>query len=117
MYFNGYEVAAMVCAFLALAFLLIGVLTDYFEVGGMATIIFIILAITLYVAGDVQTKNEIRSVIEENYENCVFADDNTFFWNDKVYEYKLNKYGSKVNVMYQEGGTKKVATYELEKSK
>lgn len=115
MYFNGYEVAAMVCAFLALAFLLIGVFIDYFEVGGMAPIIFLILAITLCVAGDVQTKNEIRSVIEENYENCVFADDNTFFWNDKVYEYKLNKYGSKVNVMYQEGGTKKVVTYDLRK--
>ncbi len=115
MYFNGYEVAAMVCAFLALAFLVMGMLTDYFEVGGMATIIFLILAITLCVAGDVQTKNEIRSVIEENYEDCVFADDNTFFWNDKVYEYKLNKYGSKVNVMYQEGGTKKVVTYDLRK--
>ena len=115
MYFNWYEVAAMVCAFLALAFLVMGVLTDYFEVGGMATIICLILTITLCVAGDVQTKNEIRSVIEENYEDCVFADDNTFFWNDKVYEYKLNKYGSKVNVMYQEGGTKKVVTYDLRK--
>ena len=115
MYFNWYEVAAMVCAFLALAFLVMGVLTDYFEVGGMATIICLILTITLCVAGDVQTKNEIRSVIEENYEDCVFADDSTFFWNDKVYEYKLNKYGSKVNVMYQEGGTKKVVTYDLRK--
>lgn len=117
MYFNGYEVAAMVCAFLALAFLLIGVLTDYFEVVGMATIIFLILAITLCVAGDVQTKNEIRSVIEENYENCTFADDNTFYWHDKVYEYKLNKDENQVNIIYQEDGTKKVATYELEKSK
>ena len=115
MYFNGYEVAAMVCAFLTLAFLVIGVLTDYFEVGGMATIIFLILTMILCIAGTVQTENEIRSVIEENYEDCVFADDSTFFWNDKVYEYKLNKYGSKVNVMYQEGGTKKVVTYELKK--
>ena len=115
MCFNFYEIAAMVCASLTLVFVVVGVFTDYFEVGGIATIICLILTVILCIAGDAQTKNEIRSVIEENYEDCVFADDSTFFWNDKVYEYKLNKYESKVNVMYQEGGTKKVVTYDLRK--
>lgn len=113
MYFNGYEVAAMVCAFLALAFLVMGMLTDYFEVGGMATIIFLILAITLCVAGDVQTKNEIRSVIEENFEDCVFADDNTFYWNNSMYKYKLSEDGNQVIIICQEDGSKNVVTYEL----
>lgn len=117
MYFNGYEVAAMVCAFLALAFLVMGILTDYFEVGGMATIIFLILAITLCVAGDVQTKNEIRSVIEENYEDCVFADDNTFFWNDKVYEYEISKNKTELIVKCRENGTENATAYDLEEVK
>ena len=64
-----------------------------------------------------EAENKAHSVIEENYEDCTFADDNTFYWHDKVYEYKLNEDENQVNIIYQEDGTKKVATYELEKSK
>lgn len=60
---------------------------------------------------------EVHSIITKNYEDCTFADDNTFYWHDKVYEYKLNENGNQVNIIYQEDGTKKVATYKLEKSK
>lgn len=118
MYFNGYEVAAMVCASLTLVFVVVGVLTDYFEVERIATrivtIICFILTMILCIAGTVQIENETRSVIEENYKDCVFAENNKFFCNDKVYEYKLNKYRNKVNVMPQEDKNQKVVTYKLE---
>lgn len=64
-----------------------------------------------------EIETEVRSIITENYEGCTFADDNTFYWHGKVYEYKLNENGNQVNIIYQEDGTKKVDTYELEKSK
>lgn len=115
MYLNGYEIAAMVCMLLVVIILLIGWATDYFEIKLLVCLICMFFAVILLIVGDMQTKNETHSIIEENYENCVFADDNTFFWNDKVYEYKLSEDRSKVNVIYQEGGAKKVVTYELRK--
>lgn len=66
---------------------------------------------------DEEVENKAHSVIEENYEDCTFADDNTFYWHDKVYEYKLDENKNQVNIVYLEDGTKKVATYELKKSK
>lgn len=83
MYFNGYEIAAMACASLTLVFIVVGLFTDYFEVGRIATriaiIIYLILTMILCIAGTVQTENETRSVIEENYKDCVFAENNKFF--------------------------------------
>ena len=117
MYFNGYEVAAMVCASLTLAFIVVGVFTDYFEVERIATriatIICLILTMILFIAGTVQTENKTRSVVEENYKDCVFAEDNKFFCNDKIYEYELSKDRNKVNVMSQEDKNQKVVTYKL----
>lgn len=118
MYLNGYEIAAMVCASLTLVFIVVGLFTDYFEVGRIATriatIICLILTMILCIAGTVQTENETRSVIEENYKDCVFAENNKFFCNDKIYEYELSKDRNKVNVMSQEDKNQKVVTYKLE---
>lgn len=79
MYLNGYEIAAMVCASLTLVFIVVGLFADYFEVGRIATIICLILTMILCIAGTVQTENETHSVIEENYKDCVFAENNKFF--------------------------------------
>ena len=56
MYLNGYEIVAMVCVSLTLVFIVVGVFTDYFGVGEIATIICLILTVILCIAGDAQTK-------------------------------------------------------------
>lgn len=116
MYFNGYEVATIVCFVLALVFAATGVVArSYVAVGAFA--ICLVLAIMLLAFGIYQeieeTENKTHSVIEENFEDCVFADDNTFYWNNSMYKYKLSEDGNQVNIICQEDGTKNVVTYEL----
>ena len=55
-------------------------------------------------------ETEVRSIITENYEGCTFADDNTFYWHDKVYEYELNEDETQVTVKPRES-----ETYDLKK--
>ena len=118
MYFNGYGVAAIVCYVLALAFAVTGVVKrSYVAVGAFAicfVLTIILPAFDIYQRIE-ETENKTHSVIEENFKDCVFVDDNTFCWDDKMYEYELSKNGDHVVIKYQENGTKKMLTYELVK--
>ena len=120
MYFNGYGVAAIVCFVLALAFAVTGVLKrSYVAVGAFAicfVLTIILPAFDIYQRIE-ETENKTHSVIEENFKDCVFADDNTFYWNNSMYKYKLSEDENQVIIICQEDGTKNVVTYELEKSK
>ena len=117
MHLNGYEIAAIVCLVLGMVIFVIGALINYFFYHFpnliLGTAICFFLAIILYGIGTRQEKNEMISVIEENYEDCTFVDDNTFCWDDKMYEYELSKNRDQVVIKYQENGTKKMFTYEL----
>lgn len=119
MHLNGYEIAAIVCILLGIVIFVIGALIDHFLCAFpkfmYGTAICFFLAIILYRFGTRQEKNEMISVIEEHYQDCMFVDDNTFCWDDKMYEYELNKNRDQVVIKYQENGTKKMLTYELEK--
>ena len=125
MYLNGYEIAAMVCASLTLVFIVVGLFTDYFEVGRIATIISLILAtiicliltVILCIAkykGDARTKNELRSVIEENYKDCAFIEDNQFYSNGKLYQYRWDKNKSKVIIIRKGDNEKEVDCFKLD---
>lgn len=57
-----------------------------------------------------EIETEVRSIITENYEGCTFADDNTFYWHGKVYEYKMNEDETQVTVKRRES-----KTYDLKK--
>ena len=57
-----------------------------------------------------EIETEVRSIITENYEGCIFTDDNTFYWHGKVYEYKLNEDETQVTVKPRES-----KTYDLKK--
>lgn len=125
MYLNGYEIAAMVCASLTLVFIVVGLFTDYFEVGRIATIISLILAtiicliltVILCIAkykGDARTKNELRSVIEENYKDCAFIEDNQFYSDGKLYQYRLDSSESKVIITCQDDNEKEASCFKLD---
>ena len=93
---------------------------DIFPLLALSALCWILLAVTIIAEQKIrenEEKVETRLVLEENYKDYVSMEDNTFYWNDKVYEYKLNKDENQVIIICQEDGTKKVATYELEKSK
>ena len=55
-----------------------------------------------------EIETEVRSIITENYEECTFADDNTFYWHGKLYE--LNEDETQVTVKRRES-----ETYDLKK--
>ncbi len=116
MYFNGYGVAAIVCFVLALAFAVTGVLKrSYVAVGAFAicfVLTIILPAFDIYQRIE-ETENKTHSVIEENFKDCVFANDNTFYWNNSMYKYKLSEDENQVIIICQEDGTKNVVTYEL----
>lgn len=57
-----------------------------------------------------EIETEVRSIITENYEECTFADDNTFYWHGKLYEYELNEDETQVTVKRRES-----ETYDLKK--
>ena len=74
-----------------------------------------ILATITFSTGTQQKENETFSVIEKNYRDCMFLNDNAFYWNNQMYKYELSEDESKVNVTCQENRTKKMFTYELVK--
>ena len=60
---------------------------------------------------------ETRLVLEENYKDYVPMEDNTFYWNDKVYEYELSKNKTELIVKCRENGTENATAYDLEEVK
>ena len=60
---------------------------------------------------------ETRLVLEENYKDYVPMEDNTFYWNDKVYEYELSKNKTELIVKCRENGAENATAYDLEEVK
>ena len=116
MHLNGCEIASIVCFVLALVFAVTAVVErSYVAVGAFAiclVLTIILPAFDIYQRIE-ETENKTHSVIEENFEDCVFADDNTFYWNNSMYKYKLSEDGNQVIIICQEDRTKNVVTYEL----
>lgn len=80
-------------------------------------ILFVVTIIAEQTIEENEEKVETRSVLEENYKDYVPMEDNTFYWNDKVYEYEISKNKTELIVKCRENGTENATAYDLEEVK
>lgn len=122
---NNYEVVRYLSFGLAVLFLGIALIRMFdFEGDQKGCILFCILAVlcgisyclTLIIEEN-EEKVETRLVLEENYKDYVPMEDNTFYWNDKVYEYEISKNKTELIVKCRENGTENATAYNLEEVK
>ena len=93
---------------------------DIFPLLVLSALCWILLAVTIIAEQKIrenEEKVETRLVLEENYKDYVPMDNNTFYWNDKVYEYELSKNKTELIVKCRENGTENATAYELEEEK
>ena len=122
---NNYEVLRYLLFVLGILFLGISLIRFLdFEGEQKGCILFGILAalcgISIYLTRIIEEneeKVETRLVLEENYKDYVPMDNNTFYWNDKVYEYELSKNKTELIVKCRENGTENATAYDLEEVK
>lgn len=80
-------------------------------------ILFVVTIIAEQTIEENEEKVETRLVLEENYKDYVPMEDNTFYWNDKVYEYEISKNKTELIVKCRENGTENATAYNLEEVK
>lgn len=80
-------------------------------------ILFVVTIIAEQTIEENEEKVETRLVLEENYKDYVPMEDNTFYWNDKVYEYEISKNKTELIVKCRENGTENATAYDLEEVK
>ena len=93
---------------------------DIFPLLALSASCWILLAVTIIAEQKIrenEEKVEIRLVLEENYKDYLPMEDNTFYWNDKVYEYELSKNKTELIVKCRENGTENATAYDLEEVK
>lgn len=93
---------------------------DIFLLLALSALCWILLAVTIIAEQKIREnkeKVETRLVLEENYKDYVPMEDNTFYWNDKVYEYELSKNKTELIVKCRENGTENATAYDLEEVK
>ena len=93
---------------------------DIFPLLVLSALCWILLAVTIIAEQKIrenEEKVETRLVLEENYKDYVPMDNNTFYWNDKVYEYELSKNKTELIVKCRENRTENATAYELEEEK
>ena len=93
---------------------------DIFPLLVLSALCWILLAVTIIAEQKIrenEEKVETRLVLEENYKDYVPMDNNTFYWNDKVYEYELSKNKTELIVKCRENGTENATAYDLEEVK
>lgn len=80
-------------------------------------ILFVVTIIAEQTIEENEEKVETRLVLEENYKDYVPMEDNTFYWNDKVYEYEISKNKTELIVKCRKNGTENATAYNLEEVK
>lgn len=93
---------------------------DIFPLLALSALCWILFAVTIIAEQTIEKNEEeveTRLVLEENYKDYVPMEDNTFYWNDKVYEYELSKNKTELIVKCRENGTENATAYDLEEVK
>lgn len=124
-FINNYETVRYLLFGSAVLFWVIALIRPFnFEGDLKGSLLFCALAflcVILMLITQVMEKNEeeieAHLVLEENYKDYVPMDDNTFYWNDKVYEYELSKNKTELIVRCLENGTENATAYDLEEVK
>lgn len=93
---------------------------DIFPLLALSALCWILFVVTIIAEQTIEEKRketETRLVLGENYKDYVPMEDNTFYWNDKVYEYELSKNKTELIVKCRESGTENATAYDLEEVK
>ena len=93
---------------------------DIFPLLALSALCWILFVVTIIAEQTIEEKRketETRLVLGKNYKDYVPMDNNTFYWNDKVYEYELSKNKTALIVKCRENGTENATAYELEEEK
>lgn len=93
---------------------------DIFPLLALSALCWILFVVTIIAEQTIEEKRketETRLVLEENYKDYVPMEDNTFYWNDKVYEYEMSKNKTELIVKCRENGTENATAYDLEEVK
>ena len=56
-----------------------------------------------------------ETTIEENYKDCAFIEDNQFYYEGKLYQYRWDKSKSKVIITCKDDSAKEVDCFKLDK--
>lgn len=62
---------------------------------------------------DEQQKN-IETTIKENYKDCAFIEDNQFYSDGKLYQYRLDNSASKVIITCKDDDEKEIDCFKLD---
>lgn len=121
---NNSEVVRYLAFGLAVLFFVIAIVRFVFKRSPKGYIVFCILAIICVIVGCLtqiveknEEKVETRFILEKNYKDYVPMDGNTFYWNGKVYEYKLSKNKTELIIKSKESGAENATAYDLEEVK
>ena len=124
LFIGNYEVVRYLSFGLAVLFFVIAITRLVFKRSQKGYILFCILTILCVIVGCLtqiievsEEKVETRLVLEKNYKDYVPMEDNTFYWNDKVYEYEISKNKTELIVKCRENGTENATAYDLEEVK
>lgn len=115
----------LIFCFIAVLFMYVGYkLFTYFDskfadiLGGCAiavgVIFFAFFGFIYPLVTDYNEQQSVESTIEENYKNCAFIEKNQFYFDGKLYQYRLDSSESKVIIICKDDGAKEVDSFNLE---
>ncbi len=67
-----------------------------------------------YILSNYDEQQNIETTIEENYKDCAFIEDNQFYSDGKLYQYRLDNSASKVIITCQDDSAKEASCFELD---
>lgn len=82
-------------------------------IAGLFIMIFISGSIC-YIVSNYDEQQNIETIIEKNYKDCAFIEDNQFYSEGKLYQYRLDKSKSKVIITYKDDSEKEASCFKLD---
>ena len=83
--------------------------------------VIVVLFIMIFISGSIcyilsnyDEQQNIETTIEENYKDCAFIEYNQFYFDGKLYQYRLDSSESKVIIICKDDGAKEVESFNLE---
>ena len=77
--------------------------------GILLVLFFIYPIVTSY-----DEQKNVESTIEENYKDCVFIEENKFYSDDKLYQYRLDNSENKVIITCKDDNEKEIDCFKLD---
>ena len=83
--------------------------------------VIVVLFIMIFISGSIcyilsnyDEQQNIETTIEENYKDCAFIEDNQFYSDGKLYQYRLDNSASKVIITCKDDNAKEASCFKLD---